>query len=77
MYRRPLDFRLGQILVHMGIINNQKVVRARKRQIRQKYSKRLGEILAEMGYITLEDVKRALSLQKDLDTFDYIDVEIE
>ena len=77
MYHRPLDFRLGQILVHMGVINNQKVVRARRKQIRQKYVKPLGEILTEMGYITFDDLSRALSLQKDLDTFDYIDVEIE
>jgi hypothetical protein len=54
--------------MHLGIINHRKFIRARKRQIRRKYTKPLGEILKEFGYITQTELQLALNLQKNLDT---------
>jgi len=59
-------FHLGQILIHLGVVNHNQILEARRYQIRINNQKKLGEILIELGYITEEDLHRGLSIQQDL-----------
>jgi len=59
-------FHLGQILIHLGAVNHNQILEARRHQIKTNNQKRLGEILIELGYITEEELRRGLSIQQDL-----------
>jgi len=59
-------FHLGQILIHLGVVNHNQILEARRYQIETNNQKRLGEILIELGYITEKDLHRGLSIQQDL-----------
>jgi len=45
-------FHLGQILIHLGVVNHNQIIEARRDHIETNNQKRLGEILIELGYIT-------------------------
>ncbi len=59
-------FHLGQILIHLEVVNHNQIIEARRYQIEINNQKRLGEILIELGYITEGDLHRGLSIQQDL-----------
>jgi hypothetical protein len=67
MPNRPYYLRLGQILIHLNVIDNTKVTIARRKQVISESSKRIGEIMIESGYITEDELNKGLSLQRDLD----------
>ena len=67
MKKRPVNQRLGQILITLDVINHQKIIEARQIQMTQNTPMLIGQILVAFGYIDNEDLCRALSLQNDLD----------
>jgi hypothetical protein len=67
MKSRPLNQRLGQILVTIDAIDYLRVMEARLIQMTQTQPTPIGQILVDLGYISNDDLKRALSLQNDLD----------
>jgi hypothetical protein len=68
MINRPSHQRIGQILIHLGASDENKVSEARLVQIKNATLRRIGEIMIEHGHITEDDLDRALSIQRDLDS---------
>ena len=59
-------YHLGQILIHLGVVNHNQILEARRYQIETNNQKKLGEILIELDHITEEGLRRGLSIQQDL-----------
>jgi hypothetical protein len=55
---------LGQILIHLNIIDHRQVIEAREKQLREQPAKPIGQVLRDLKYITDEDLRRALDLQQ-------------
>ena len=60
--------RLGEILQHWGLIEDQQLEEALK--IAQGSHKRIGDVLCELGYVQDTDVAKALASQAGLEYID-------
>ncbi|MBN2620916.1 hypothetical protein JXB22_07475 [candidate division WOR-3 bacterium] len=57
--------KLGQILIHLGIITHHHVLEARRIQMAYPQRK-IGEIMIELGHITQHDLEKALTIQHEM-----------
>jgi hypothetical protein len=55
---------LGQILIHLKVIDHRQVIEAREKQMREQPAKPIGQVLRDLEYITDDDLRRALALQQ-------------